>query len=486
VETIKRPVPSAAEIEEKLNTIRETFQNITCFELDGKVYAAFAINECVPPVQPEFVEDVADCLTYFADFTALGGVIVSAAIHAAGALVHACSCRTGQPYTLSNWYPDGLDGDVKVKETIGLTGNKGNVYLNSIEKGQKIVFVDDILWESCNAAEHAEPIRNAGAEITGVVFVGEAINLGGRAALEKALPGVPIFSLIKFTATLGKRTILDSFKPDTASSPKKEYEVIQRNLSYHQKVERTLASFVGVQIQQTTLGYPYCMFSLTDFSPMMVPDLVEHMAECCVMMANFDDADIIVSESDRGGGPLIQACATRAGLPFCLANWYNIYIDGSSSNTTFTTTDIGFAGSGTIYVHGLTPGSKVMVVDDMLSSGGTAEALIRCIQKAGCEVVGAVFAAEKVNLNGRKRLNDLFPNVKIFAVCKFIAEPADPLLYTGTISRTVAFQELALPFGAKLSASPAAPRGGKSDIPDAEAQSPTGNTEEGPPVRRRG
>ena len=57
----------------------------------------------------------------------------------------------------------------------------------------------------------------------------------------------------------------------------------------------------------------------------------------------------------------------RAGLPYCLANWYDLS-DGATANTS-TTTEIGFAGSGTIYVHGLQPGQKVIVVDDMLSSG---------------------------------------------------------------------------------------------------------------------
>ena len=37
--------------------------------------------------------------------------------------------------------------------------------------------------------------------------------------------------------------------------------------------------------------------------------------------ANFDDADIIVSESDRGGGPLVHACAYRYAF-VCVGVYY--------------------------------------------------------------------------------------------------------------------------------------------------------------------
>lgn len=476
-----KPILTPADITSSLVKIRKSFEDVTCFELDKRPYAAFTLNETIPPMEPDFMDTVANCLTYCVDFS-IGNVIVSAAVHAIGALVHACAVRTGQPYSLSNWYPSGLDGDIMIKKHVGLTGTVGGVYLNSVGRGDKVVFVDDVLWEGSNVEEHAIPLKEKGIPIVSIIFVAEAVNLGGRAKLEKLLPGVPIFSLVKFTATPKTKVVLDNgYTPKIGATPVKKYELPASKLSYNEKVDRTLSSFVGVSIKQTPLGYPYCNFALTDFCPQLAPQLVEDMAECCVMIGNFDEADVIVSESDRGGGPLVHACATRSGLPYCLANWYDLS-DGATANTS-TTTEIGFAGSGTIYVHGLQPGLKVMVVDDMLSSGGTAEALIRCVTKAGCEVVGAVFAAEKVNLNGRKRLIDLFPSIKVFAVCKFIAEPAE---FAGQgpppISRTVAFQELSLPFGGIKPASLAAPRGGKSGEQTATAEP---ELEEPVPVRRR-
>ncbi|HEY7613630.1 MAG TPA: adenine phosphoribosyltransferase [Gemmatimonadales bacterium] len=53
---------------------------------------------------------------------------------------------------------------------------------------------------------------------------------------------------------------------------------------------------------------------------------------------------------------------------------------------------------------GLVPGRRVLVVDDVLATGGTAEAAARLARKLGSEVVGWSFLLEIGFLNGRSRL----------------------------------------------------------------------------------
>jgi adenine phosphoribosyltransferase len=53
---------------------------------------------------------------------------------------------------------------------------------------------------------------------------------------------------------------------------------------------------------------------------------------------------------------------------------------------------------------GLTPGRRVLVVDDVLATGGTAEAAARLARKLGSEVVGWSFLLEIGFLDGRSRL----------------------------------------------------------------------------------
>ena len=52
----------------------------------------------------------------------------------------------------------------------------------------------------------------------------------------------------------------------------------------------------------------------------------------------------------------------------------------------------------------LTPGDRILIVDDFLSGGRTAEALGEIAEEAGCEVIGFGFIIEKAYMEGRRRL----------------------------------------------------------------------------------
>jgi adenine phosphoribosyltransferase len=54
----------------------------------------------------------------------------------------------------------------------------------------------------------------------------------------------------------------------------------------------------------------------------------------------------------------------------------------------------------------VTKGQKVLLVDDLLATGGTAGAAVQLLKKAGAEVVGVSFVVEIANLKGRDQLKD--------------------------------------------------------------------------------
>ena len=58
-----------------------------------------------------------------------------------------------------------------------------------------------------------------------------------------------------------------------------------------------------------------------------------------------------------------------------------------------------------IHRDALGMGARVLIVDDLLATGGTMEAACRLVEGIGCEVVGCAFVVELVDLHGRKRLN---------------------------------------------------------------------------------
>ncbi|MEA5580914.1 adenine phosphoribosyltransferase [Nodularia harveyana UHCC-0300] len=55
----------------------------------------------------------------------------------------------------------------------------------------------------------------------------------------------------------------------------------------------------------------------------------------------------------------------------------------------------------------LYPHSRVLIVDDLIATGGTASATAKLIQKIGCELVGFGFIIELRDLQGRKHLPDV-------------------------------------------------------------------------------
>lgn len=58
-------------------------------------------------------------------------------------------------------------------------------------------------------------------------------------------------------------------------------------------------------------------------------------------------------------------------------------------------------------------GAKVLVVDDLLATGGTAEAACKLVKKAGANLVGTAFLIELTALKGREKLVDSPKNVSM-------------------------------------------------------------------------
>ncbi|HEX3877901.1 MAG TPA: adenine phosphoribosyltransferase [Bryobacteraceae bacterium] len=64
-------------------------------------------------------------------------------------------------------------------------------------------------------------------------------------------------------------------------------------------------------------------------------------------------------------------------------------------------------GTDTLEMHrdAVTPGKRILIVDDLLATGGTAAAASRMVRELGGEVVGLGFVVELTFLKGRQRLN---------------------------------------------------------------------------------
>lgn len=65
-------------------------------------------------------------------------------------------------------------------------------------------------------------------------------------------------------------------------------------------------------------------------------------------------------------------------------------------------------GSATVEIHkdAIKPGQKVVIVDDLIATGGTTEAIIKLVERLGGEIVKIIFLIELEDIKGRDKLQN--------------------------------------------------------------------------------
>jgi len=79
-------------------------------------------------------------------------------------------------------------------------------------------------------------------------------------------------------------------------------------------------------------------------------------------------------------------------------------------------------GEAVVEIHddAIQPGEKVLVVDDLLATGGTAEAGIKLIERLGGEIIGCAFVIDLPDLGGRAKIEAL--GMDVHALCAYEGE----------------------------------------------------------------
>jgi adenine phosphoribosyltransferase len=147
--------------------------------------------------------------------------------------------------------------------------------------------------------------------------------------------------------------------------------------------------------------YPQPGVVFKDITPLLADPgafgaLTEALAAVCVRHG----ADKVVGLEARGF-ILAAPAAARAGIGFV-----PVRKAGKLPGTTFAQAYELEYGTAEIEVHedAFAPGDRVLVIDDVLATGGTAEASLQLIRRAGAEVAAVVVLLELSFLGGRSRL----------------------------------------------------------------------------------
>lgn len=147
--------------------------------------------------------------------------------------------------------------------------------------------------------------------------------------------------------------------------------------------------------------FPTAGIVFKDITPLLAdPGALTLAVDGLARLAEPLHADCVIAAEARGFllGP---ALALRLGAGFVLAR--------KPGKLPFQTLSADYQleyGMDRLELHSdaISPGTRVLVHDDLLATGGTARALCELVERAGGEVVGACFLIELAALEGRDRL----------------------------------------------------------------------------------
>jgi len=142
----------------------------------------------------------------------------------------------------------------------------------------------------------------------------------------------------------------------------------------------------------------YLVNPLTDQEPAATYELINDVVEELSTLSDFTHATKIVGEEDRGGF-IAALMAYVHKLPFGMVKWSPNGLEGQLA-ADFRNAYVG----GKMFLNGVVKGDKVIIVEDMIDSGGTIIAMIGLLRYAGVEILDIIAIAEKEEYEGIARI----------------------------------------------------------------------------------
>lgn len=138
--------------------------------------------------------------------------------------------------------------------------------------------------------------------------------------------------------------------------------------------------------------YHYVIHPITDGIPEIKPELLEEVTrEMQKIIENCGQIDKIVT-MEAMGIPLATALSLSMNIPFTIIRKRQYGLPGEVSVEQTT----GYSKS-KLYLNGLKKRDKIVIVDDVLSTGGTLKAVLSSLKTMGVIVKGVVIAVDKGN-----------------------------------------------------------------------------------------
>jgi adenine phosphoribosyltransferase len=134
--------------------------------------------------------------------------------------------------------------------------------------------------------------------------------------------------------------------------------------------------------------YDYFIHPITDGIPRVDPALLAEVVQAMLGVGDFD-CDLILAP-EAMGIPLAVPLSQHLGVPFAVVRKRRYGLPGEIEVGQTT----GYS-KGRLYINGVRAGDRVVIVDDVLSTGGTLRPLVLALREAGAEVVDVLVVVEK-------------------------------------------------------------------------------------------
>lgn len=140
--------------------------------------------------------------------------------------------------------------------------------------------------------------------------------------------------------------------------------------------------------------YEYFVHPITDGILLVESDLLREVAEVIIKFANLDVDKIVCVEAM--GIHIATALSLKTNIPFVVVRKRIYNLEGEIAVHQVTGYRVG-----ELYMNGIREGDRVILVDDVVSTGGTMMAVLGALKSAGAEIVDVLAVIERGDGRGR-------------------------------------------------------------------------------------
>lgn len=147
--------------------------------------------------------------------------------------------------------------------------------------------------------------------------------------------------------------------------------------------------------------YRYIVNPITEQEPALEPAILIDCADRLLTKLNYQNSTKILTP-EAMGIPIATVISFKSSIPLIIATKRKKRV----SNEVVVEYATGYE-RGVLHINNIKRGDKILIIDDLISTGGTVIAMIETIRKLGAEVtdIGAIF--NKMDYQGIRRLEEL-------------------------------------------------------------------------------